>query len=106
MGIGSKKQATFLGARASKASLAATFRVRPTGRRINKPKREPSLRGLGKIFREATIRKGKPIPTPGQFIEKRGKRLTTRKEVSLLQAARKRKSSGGFFKKSGRGVVL
>ncbi len=39
-------------------------------------------------FREFKIKKGKKISTPNSFIEKRGKRLDTRREVRKITLAK------------------
>jgi len=92
VGKGTRLEALALGAGVARQTLAATFRVKPTGRRIRAPRRRAPPTDLSG-FRESVIRKGRKIPTPGQFIQRRGARLGTVGERRAIQRARR----GGFL---------
>lgn len=70
------------GTEASKKTLSATFKLVPKG---YTRKQDVKFKVPTELFREYKIRKGKKIATPLEFIEKRGKRLSTKAEVSLIQ---------------------
>lgn len=78
-----------LGATEARRTLAATFKLVPKGitRKEDIPFR-PSI----DVFREYKIEKRKKIPTPFQFIQRRGKRLATPTEVRELQSFRRTRS--------------
>jgi hypothetical protein len=75
-----------LGAEKVRQTLAATFKVTPTKKRV-RPTRirfKPSA----KIFRSYKIVKGKKVPLTDVFIQRRGKRLSTFGEVREIQKAK------------------
>lgn len=84
-----KRQALTLGSTSARRSLAATFRVTPTGGTVRQPisRARPNLSG----FREFRRVKGKRVRTPGTFIQKRGTLLGTLQERRRIQAARRRR---------------
>lgn len=89
----SEASAIGLGARRVKLGLGATFKIterpgipRKTG--IGIPK------GFAEEFRMFKIKKGKKVPTPREFIQRRGFRLGTRAERREIQKAR---GVGGFL---------
>ena len=87
VGVGSRSEALNFGADAALRSLSATFKVVPIGGMVE-DHRVSIGSGLGH-FREYRISRGVNIVTPGTFIQKRGERLVTVQERSLLQGARK-----------------
>jgi hypothetical protein len=96
----SKEQAGLLAQKRLKQTLAATARIVPVKKAIQKanilftPKKGE--------FRQYRISKGRKIATPGTFIQEIGgnsrpfSRLGTKAEVSEIKAS-KRKKKGGIF---------
>jgi len=82
------------GARLTKQTLSATFKIQQRG--ITRKKDLP-FEPDPTIFRESKIRAGKKIVTPGEFIQRRGKRLGTFGEISSIQKAKRRKRANTFF---------
>jgi len=98
-GVFGKETALDIGTRVVKETLAATFLIKPVaGKPIKAPTGE--FRRAEKEFREFVIRKGQKIPTPLQFVQKRGTRLGTRKEVKAIQTAKR-----SSFISKGRGAL-
>ena len=98
VGRGSRSEALKLGSEKALASLAATFKIKKTGGRVRSSGVSRAPPRLTEFFREFKIRGGERIKTPDTFIQRRGKRLSTRKERVAIQRARKDKSvSNGFF---------
>lgn len=96
IGTGTYAQTVNLGASAALGSLAATFKVRelPGATRASNERIRADLR---EYFRETMIRQGREISTPGSFIQRREKRLTTRAERSEIQAARRQKRGASWL---------
>jgi len=74
-----------LGASKTKQSLSAQFRLLPKG---TTSLADISFKPSTDVFREYKISKGRKIPTPLTFIQKRGKRLMTGSERRLIKQAR------------------
>jgi hypothetical protein len=96
VGRGTKAVAVRIGERQALGSLAATFRVRPSGEFLDVNQAEKSLTPNARIFRGYKVSHGQKIPLEDTWIQRRGKRLVTFTERSLLQTAR-RLRSGGFL---------
>jgi hypothetical protein len=86
LGTFPKAKAKKLGAKIVRETLSAQFKLLPS-KKLVKPSLE-YFEPSPEIFREFRIVKGKKIKTPLQFIQRRGKRLSSRKEVSEIQRAR------------------
>jgi len=85
-----KKKARDLGAFITDQSLAATFKIVKSKKNAKKPKVKFPLNYFSstKIKFRSPIRKGKKVPVKNLFIEKRGRRLDTLREVQKIKAAR------------------
>ena len=86
--ISTKEEAIFKGQKATLNSLSARFGIEETkglikDNNVNAPDR------YSKYFRNYKISKGKRINTPNVFIQKLGKRLSTKTERGLIQKARR-----------------
>lgn len=81
-----KGKALALGAKRARKTLAATFKIKPTGRPA-KVRDIPTPR-LKPEFREFKIRGRERIPTPSTFIQRRKFRLASPTEVGEIQLAR------------------
>lgn len=93
-----KGKALRLGAKRTRETLGATFKVEPTGKfRFG---RDIPFKPSPKIFRGYKIRKGQKILLQDKFIQRRGTRLGTFGEVSEIQQEKRRKEKGGKKKKS------
>lgn len=82
-----KETAIAFGARETRSTLAATFAIRKVKGKVTKVRGFADLRG----FREFKKVKGKRIPTPGTFIQRRATRLGTLAERKAIQTAKKTK---------------
>lgn len=78
-----------LGSEITKKTLAASFKIEPTGRTTKIKDIEFKLNP--KIFRTYKIRKGRKVPLVNEFIQKRGTRLSSKSEVSEILGFKKRK---------------
>jgi len=98
IGKGSRSEAIKLGARGALGSLAATFRVVPSGNVLNvNPSSETAYIPSAKIFRTYKVVKGQKVPLENTWIQRRGQRLVTSQERSSLQGARQRARRSGFL---------
>lgn len=86
----SKGEALRFGEQAVNKSLAATFKVKRTGKTILG--RPTSYKPSSGIYRAFQVRKGRKIPLRDTFIQKRGQRLNFIPERLALQRARQSKS--------------
>lgn len=68
-------------------SLSATFGITPVNKRTTS--KDIFYQPPKALFRSYRIKKGKQIPLTNVFIQKKGKRLSTRSEVSALQQSRR-----------------
>lgn len=84
-----KPLALKLGARITKTTLAATFKVEPTGAKIKVKKLPKAFKPTPEHFRTFKIVKGKKIPLKDTFIEWKGKRLDTKTEVEEIKKLRR-----------------
>jgi len=89
-GISGKAEAIFKGEKKVLNDLSARFGIEETNKLVKGNNVNASPR-YNKYFREFKIVKGKNIKTPNVFIQKRGKRLSTSIERSLIQKARKKR---------------
>ncbi len=92
-----------LGAFKADKTLQASFRVRKGSAPARKPKEKfPKgyLMDNFNEFRNYKKRKGKKVPTPGQWIEKADRRLDSGTEVKDIQKARKKSSKKTTRKKT------
>ena len=87
-----KGKAIKLGAKITKATLASTFKIKPT--KVLIIGKETKFIPSEKLYRTYKVVRGKQIPLENTWIEKRTKRLTTKEEKGLLQS--KRKVKGGM----------
>jgi len=81
-----------LGAMLTKQRLASTFKIQPTKQTVSGM--DIDYKPSKKEFREYKIVKGKQVPMENQWIELRGKRLTTRAEKGAFVTARRQKKGG------------
>ena len=84
-----RKAALSLGIKRTKETLAATFKIVPTGRPARISKLVGAVSGLRGEFRTFKIRKGKKIFLEDEFIQRKRKRLGTIAERRAIQKARK-----------------
>ncbi len=94
-GLGRVSALTF-GAERVRRTLGVTFGITPTGRPARVTRRFGALPTPSE-FRTFRIVKGKRVPLVDTFIERRGKRLSTRGETKEIQFFKKKKSKGGGF---------
>ena len=95
MGTFGEAEAKRRGAKIVKETLSATFLLAPSKKMV-----KPSLEYFEpspEIFREFKIRKGVAIKTPLQFIQRRGKRLSSKLEVKAIQRAKKKKKGDNLW---------
>lgn len=85
-GIRTKGEAERYGERYTLSNLRATFGVKPTGYKVNQPQTNYNVRQ--DLFRNYKIKGGKKISLQDTYIQRRGKRLYSRGEISELQTAR------------------
>jgi hypothetical protein len=88
-----KAKAISLGTKIMIETLAATFKIKPLKKLIEEKPLRLRLPSIEE-FRTYKIRKGKKIPLEFEWIQRRGKRLSSRKEVSEIQRAR---NNANFF---------
>ena len=82
-----KYQAVKLGAKITRTSLAASFKVRESKKKI--PYERGEFEPSPMIFRSYKIVKGRRVPLTDEYIQRRGKRLGTRTEVREIQMTRR-----------------
>ena len=88
MGEFTRGRALMKGERIAKTTLAASFKLEPTSKLLNKKDIDFAV---GREFRSYKIKKGKKVPLMDEFIQRRGTRLGTRSEVQELMRFKKRK---------------
>ena len=91
IGTFTKGKALKTGQQITRETLAATFKIEPTGKLIRGT--SPKVK-VSNIFRTYKIRGGKKVPLLGEFIQKRKTRLGTFGEVGEIQRAKRRKKRG------------
>ena len=91
-----KGEAKKLGSALARQTLAATFKIRATSRIVRR--KNVPFTPSPKIFRTFKIVKGKQVPLNNQWIQKRGKRLSARQEVSEIKIARIKAKTLSKFK--------
>ncbi len=96
-----KALALKLGATETKQTLAATFKLEPSQKRVKPSKQQFTL---GQEFRTFKVVKGKQIPLDNIFIQKRQFRLGTKSERKAIQRAKKETENlMGLSKKQSKG---
>lgn len=88
-GINPKGLALLRGSDIARSKLVATFGIIPTKTLIKK--KDINFIPSPKIFRSNRIVKGRKIPLENVFIQRRGKRLSSRSEVLAIQSSRRSK---------------
>jgi hypothetical protein len=83
-----------IGAGYVKGGLAASFKIAPINESPAKSAATGMFQKFASTFRNYEIRKGISRPTPNQYIEKRGTRLSTRAERGAIKQAKQSKSGG------------
>lgn len=94
-----RKQALAVGIRETSRSLAASFRIKATGKSLVQKKKigVEYLKLLETQYRGYKIRKGQRQPLKDEFIQRRNKRLSSLSERKKIQRARQRSN---FIKRS------
>jgi hypothetical protein len=86
-----KESALDIGAGYVQGGLAASFKIAPINEAPAKSVSTGMFQKFADSFRSYEIRKGIARPTPNQYIEKRGTRLSTRSERGAIRQAKQNK---------------